>query len=256
MAKAAPSEFNPNGAVIYRGPSQLDGAPIVVIVTGLDSATSNEKTGDMLQTWIVREDIAPHHAAKTGQDVSVCGDCRAKPTAENYCYVPVWQAPLSVHGTAARGRYREVLAVNQIAALGEGRAVRLGSYGDPAAVPLAVWKALTMFATGWTGYSHQWRNPIAEGLQAYCMASADTLADGITARAAGWRTFRVRTVSEAVLPRAEFICPASEEAGYKTDCATCRACMGTSAKAHASPVIIAHGAKAKRFALTRNGLAA
>ena len=88
------------------------------------------------------------------------------------------------------------------------------------------------------------------------MASADTPAEGLAARARGWRRFRVRTLSEAVAPKLEFVCPASKEAGVKTDCASCKACMGTEAKAKASPVIIAHGAKARRFTLYRNGLEA
>jgi hypothetical protein len=39
----------PNGAILYRGPSLLDGAPIVAIVTGLASTSANAKTGAMLQ---------------------------------------------------------------------------------------------------------------------------------------------------------------------------------------------------------------
>jgi hypothetical protein len=48
-----------NGLVLWRGASLLDGAPIVAIVTGLAAGSSNRKTGDMLQTWILREDMAP-----------------------------------------------------------------------------------------------------------------------------------------------------------------------------------------------------
>ena len=45
-----------NGVVLYEGPSVLDGAPIAVIAT-LKSA--NVKTGDMIQTWIIRSDMHP-----------------------------------------------------------------------------------------------------------------------------------------------------------------------------------------------------
>jgi len=238
-----------NGAIIYRGPSMLDGAPIVVVVTGLAKSSRNAKTGDMLQTWIVRDDVNPIEAAKTGQDESICGDCVHRPINGGSCYVKLFQAPLNIFKSAHRGIYPTVIDLNDIAALGVDRVVRLGSYGDPAAVPVGVWEALTAHASAWTGYTHQWR--VAPHLMALCMASADSVAEHVMAKAMGWRTFRVRTASEPVLDK-EFVCPASKEAGVKTDCASCKACMGTSAKAKASPVIIAHGATARRFELTRS----
>ena len=42
------------GAVIWRGASRWDGAPLVVIVTW---ESSNKKTGNMAQTWILRADV-------------------------------------------------------------------------------------------------------------------------------------------------------------------------------------------------------
>ena len=41
---------NPNGRILYEGPSMLDGAPIVVIATGFAERTANAKTGSMIQT--------------------------------------------------------------------------------------------------------------------------------------------------------------------------------------------------------------
>ena len=35
--------------------------------------------------------------------------------------------------------------------------VRIGSYGDPAAVPTRVWAELLRYVTHWTGYSHFWK---------------------------------------------------------------------------------------------------
>ena len=65
----------PNGFVIYEGPSLIDGAPIVVIATGLVRKSRNPKTGWMIQTWIMRADIAPNIALRKRLDRSVCGDC-------------------------------------------------------------------------------------------------------------------------------------------------------------------------------------
>ena len=240
----------PNGAILYRGPSMLDGAPIVVIATGLTGKSRNAKTGDMVQTWILRDDVDPHDATKGGEDASICGDCVHRPALGGSCYVKVFQAPKSVWKAFQRGVYSEGLDYAVQAAA--GRMVRLGSYGDPAAVPLRVWEAFTSLAEGWTGYTHQWRTAPA-GFKPLVMASADSEAEGIIARVSGWRTFRVRTASEPILAKQEFMCPASEEAGRKTDCASCKACMGTESKARVSPVIIAHGNTARRFTLTRNG---
>ena len=141
----------PNGAVLYRGKSLLDGSPIVVVVTGLAKASANSKTGDMLQTWIIREDMTPQEAVKTGADSAICGDCplRGVNGKDRGCYVTVHQAPLSVYKAFHKGNYPE-LSLNEIREAGAGRMVRLGSYGDPAAVPVSIWKMLTSNASGWT----------------------------------------------------------------------------------------------------------
>ena len=59
-AKKAPA-LPERGFIMYQGPSMLDGAPIVVIAT---MSTSNVKTGQMVQTWILRADINPSRPAK------------------------------------------------------------------------------------------------------------------------------------------------------------------------------------------------
>ena len=63
--------------VIYDGPSEIDGKPIVAIA---QVKTGNRKTGDMVQTWILRSDVDPITASRTGEDVSICGDCPHKGT--------------------------------------------------------------------------------------------------------------------------------------------------------------------------------
>jgi len=242
----------PSGVILYRGPSLLDGAPIIAIATGLDGSHRNRKTGAMVQTWIMRDDVAPHVALKTGQDASVCGDCAHRPANGGSCYVRVFQAPLVVWKAAQRGVYAQAADLGAIRNAGRGRVVRVGSYGDPAAVPSSVWEALISGASAHTGYTHQWR--ASPALASFLMASADSPEEAREAQAMGFRTFRVRAASEPVQAR-EFVCPASKEAGAKTTCAACRACGGTASKAKASPVIIAHGATARRFTLTRNGAA-
>jgi hypothetical protein len=239
---------NPNGYIIYEGPSAIDGAPIVVIATGFASRSANGKTGDMVQTWILPADIAPHHAVKSGADASVCGDCIHRPALRDAviargevfvpCYVKTFQAPLSVFGGYQRGIYPRV-TLAQLAALCTDRMVRIGSYGDPYAAPIAIWRAMTSQAKGWTGYTHQWR-VAGRVWAALVMASADSIADMAAAHAAGFRTFRVTAKPFENVKGVETVCPASKEKGAVTDCATCRACMGTSGKARASVQIARH----------------
>jgi len=239
---------NANGYIIYEGPSAIDGAPIVVIATGFASKSANGKTGDMVQTWIIRSDVAPHHAVKSGEDASVCGNCINRPARKAEllasgqpfvpCYVKTFQAPLSVYGGYQRGIYPRADAA-QIAALCADRMVRIGSYGDPYAAPIFIWRAMTSQAKGWTGYTHQWRQAGA-GWRALVMASADSLQDMVDAHAKGFRTFRVTSKPFENVKGLETVCPASKEKGAVTDCATCRACMGTSGKARASVQIARH----------------
>ena len=252
---AAKQAFNPNGHIIYRGPSLLDGMPIVVVaITG----STNVKTGNMVQTYIMRDDMKPTDALKTGDDASVCGDCKHRPFNGGACYVTVFQGPLVVWKQVRANRYAPAQSIDSVAELGRDRMVRLGSYGDPMAVPAYIWEALVSKSIGHTGYTHQWANPAIrydqhKRVMALCMASADSAPEKEQASISGYRTFRVRSANEPVGKR-EFICPASEEAGDtgKT-CATCKACNGTDDKGatKASVVIVVHGFAKSRFAKQR-----
>ena len=57
------SNVSLRGVVIYRGVSRIDGRPIVAIAT---LKTDNEKTGDMIQTWILRADVDPDSSNQYG----------------------------------------------------------------------------------------------------------------------------------------------------------------------------------------------
>ena len=67
--------------IIYKGASLLDGKPIVVIATYSDR---NTKTGKVVQTYILRSDIDPREASKTGADFSICGDCTMRGETTTY----------------------------------------------------------------------------------------------------------------------------------------------------------------------------
>jgi hypothetical protein len=210
-----------SGAVIWEGSSPIDGAPIVAIVVW---HSRNAKTGDMSQTFILRSDMKPTDGLANGEDASICGDCKHRGSVDSprTCYVEVGKSVNAVYKCYAAGNYPTV-SPGDASSILRGRAVRLGAYGDPAMVPASVWDSLVSRASGYTGYTHQWRT--ASSHRHLCMASVDSPAEHLEAQAQGWRTFRVRKESEEILP-GEAVCPASAEGGNRTTCDRCRLCSG------------------------------
>ena len=213
-------------AIIYNGPSLLDGQPIVVIAT---YSNRNTKTGKVVQTYILRSDINPLEASKTGQDFSICGSCpmRGEVTTDpkrkiakgRKCYVNLGQGVLIVFKSFLRGVYKE----GDPRTMGRDRFVRVGTYGDPAAVPSHVWDELLSECETWTAYTHQkpWRPDIA-------MQSADSYDEAKAHWAAGRRTFRVIVDLGDIDKTNEALCPASKEAGRRVQCTACKLCKGSS----------------------------
>lgn len=212
--------------IIYEGPSHLPGdgvTPIVAILTGLNRRSDNAKTGDMLQTWILVKDVNPSDALKSGDDYSICGDCVHRPRdGRRTCYVNVGQAPRSVWAAYQRGKYESV-DPQEAGEIVSGRKVRLGAYGDPAAVPASVWRSLIGDVKTFTGYTHQWRD--SPDISDLCMASCETREDVLDAWALGYRTFRVMQPDQEAM-EGELVCPASEEMGKLTTCDRCGLCAG------------------------------
>lgn len=223
------------GIELYHGPSLLNGEPIVAIAT---LHSQNAKTGDMLQTWILPADQPPDEATKTGADASVCGDCPHRHFTGGGCYVIPWQGPNNVYKSWQRGRY-PVATRRHIKRL-TGRALRLGSYGDPAAVPLSVWEPLLNVASIATGYTHQ---PGGELMQ-HCMASADTAQEAENYQRQGYRTFRVKSPDEPLM-KGEILCPASVH--EQIQCVDCQVCNG--GKDGVNVAIDVHGSLANRYRL-------
>ena len=229
------------GFIFYRGLSPVDGAPIVGIAT---LKSKNEKTGNMVQTFILRADVHPMDAIKSADDVSICGDCvhRGLNGSKRTCYVDVSKSVSAVYKAFLRGSYVDYSHDPSLGAkLLKNRMVRLGAYGDPAMVDVDAWLAILQFARGWTGYSHQWRQPFAQAHRELCMASADSIEDRDVARSMGWRTFRVIPLNQAPALKHEIACPASPEGGNRRQCITCQACDGALRPDAVSIAIIAHG---------------
>ena len=213
-------------AILYNGPSLLDGEPIVMIAT---YSNRNTKTGRVVQTYIIRADMDPRDASKTGADFSICGDCimRGEPTNDptrkiakkRKCYVNIAQGVLIVYKAFIDGVYQK----GDPREMGRGRFVRVGTYGDPAAVPAHIWDELLAECETWTAYTHQrpWRPDIA-------MQSVDSHAQAVAHWEVGNRTFRVIADLGQLDHKREALCPASKEAGRRVQCTACKLCKGSS----------------------------
>ncbi|WP_298962363.1 hypothetical protein [uncultured Methylobacterium sp.] len=249
------------GFILYEGPSEIDGKPIVAVVTGLGRPSNNTKTGPMAQVYILRADRHPMEAVNTGDDVSICGSCRHRGSVEmlpsgktanrgRSCYVTLLHGPRMVWEGYRRGLYGPLTPAQARVVL-RTHSVRLGAYGDPGAVPQDIWAKAIGRTRGLTGYTHLWRR--FPYLAQFCMASCDTEAERTEAKALGFRTFRVRARGERLMP-GEGQCPASNEMGKATRCDACQLCSGNRRPAKADISILAHGTGAKHFAPPQGSL--
>lgn len=214
----------------------LDGEPIVCLVTGIDRPSVNPKTGPMLQTYIIRSDVPPVDAIKTGKDSSICGDCKLRGTngSQRGCYVLVFQGPRRIYE-----HYKNSPPTQFKSGMARRYGIRLGSYGDPAALPISTIRYLVKHATIWTGYTHQWKNCDPE-LKEYVMASVDSIDEFEQAQRQGWRTFRV--AQEIYATKNEVICPATRTG---INCLSCGLCNGNAHESGPSIIIKAHGIGAR-----------
>jgi hypothetical protein len=234
-----------NSAIVWEGPSPIDGGPIVAVLTGLVRPSANRKTGPMLQVSILRADMDAVAASKAGADRSICGDCPLRWATGGGCYVNLGQAPLAVSRAYLRGNLPRI-PLADIPTLVRGKAVRLGSYGDPGMLPLEVLRALTGTARMWTGYTHQWRT-LAPEYADLLMASTDTVADRMAATALGWRYFglsldpRPGSIEREAGDAIE--CPADS---HGTACVDCGLCAGNARNGAKNILIYPHGARTKR----------
>jgi hypothetical protein len=221
-ALSPPVKPNPNGCILYRGPSRFDtDVELVVILTGLTDDSDNGKTGVMLQTWILLVATKPTIARKTGQDIAICLDC---PHKVGSCYVNLGQGPRAVWQCFYDGNgyadFDETVHGPQIA----GRNVRIGSYGDPAAVSIEVFRPVLRLARRHTGYTHQWETPLGAEYRETCMASCDTDRQATAAADSGWRYF-LASLSHTG-EKGEVSCPAARSEDSDVVCDKCTLCNG------------------------------
>ena len=215
----------PLGVVLHRGRSPFaDGAYVVIALLG---KSSNEKTGGMIQTYIIVDDAAkPTETVKAGTDGIVCGDCPLRGILGKMgraCYVNLGQGPRAVHEAYRAGKYAEYDPA-QHDQFFAGKMIRFGTYGEPVLIPIDMVRHLAGLAAGWTGYTHQWSKPEFAAYRDFFMASVHDARGAEHAKHLGWRFFRSGVGATAT--KGEIVCPASAEAGKRITCEQCGICNG------------------------------
>jgi len=227
----------PKGYIVYEGPSKIDGEPIVGIVT---NQSTNTKTGNLMQLYILRADVRPTLATTTGQDRSVCGDCKHRHFNGGACYVMPFTGPLGVWKAYKKGIYETLDDFNVF----NNRVLRFGAYGDPHALPIDVLIMIKTHIKNGTSYTHLWKTLTGLDLnisKQFTMASVDNIEEKHEAQRLGYRTFRVVKDYDN-LESDEIICP------NITRGVTCIECkLGNGNQIGAKNIVVkAHGVKSKR----------
>lgn len=231
---------------VWSGNSQITGDPIMVLaIKAATPKSANAKTGDMWQMYILPALVKPTDAIATGADQSVCGNCphrRGGPDADPAAFI----GDCYTYGTtavAANGSFRMHHDGRSLAFTPDmvtGDKVRLGAYGDPAAVPYEVWETILSASAGHTGYTHQWRD-CDPRFRDVVMASCDSIEDMREATARGWRCYTVVPVGTGKINGA-VPCPSP-----RIKCESCLKCDGVGNGRRGNVSIEAHGARAKQF---------
>jgi hypothetical protein len=226
--------MKPNGFIIHEG--SKNGSKFAVIAT---LKTSNRKTGNMIQLWILLSDHSPVDGVKSGLDAStICTGCKF--ASGNGCYVNVGQAPNSIWKAYKANKYPK-LDPFLYDSVFNGRKVRFGAYGNPSLIPLSIIKMITESCDGWTGYFHDWKEMSKERATAYgnyFMASTETNDSVRRAKEKNLRYFHVSPEQ----PKDTIECLADSKG---LSCDQCQLCKGNRIGAK-SIWINPHGSKKKR----------
>ena len=222
---------------------------VVVIAT---ANSTNRKTGESVQLWILDATMHPVESRRTGHDAE--NQCTGCPLASgNGCYVNT--NPLgAIWRKFQRGGYPPLLMGspewNKFFSVDF---VRFGAYGTPSLIPLDMVKDIASKAKKITGYFHDWHLLPVETAKAYgqyFMASCEPDNYG-KAQSLGLRTFTV--VSDA-LPSAGIECLAESKGMTCKQCGLCDGNRRSASRSKPLPHIFikAHGyqlAKAKAMTM-------
>jgi hypothetical protein len=210
-----------SGVVLWRGPSQFDQTPIVVILT---YRSKNKKTGNILQVYILPDKDSPLYNLASNGGQSVCHECplRPKPWGCGACYVQVNRDPQHVWKAFQAGRYDDGFEALNARLPKLPDTVRVGAYGDPLAVPDVVWLRLKIRFRVMLGYTHAWYT--THTTLRYWRATCHSQPDITIARRMGWKVFVVTSSAAALRHRPHHLIPCSTVTNPGTTCVECGRC--------------------------------
>jgi len=117
-----------------------------------------------------------------------------------------------------------------------GSYVRFGTYGEPSLMPFNLIKQMAEVSSTWTGYTHQYAKPWAKDYGQYFMASVHSQFESFEAMNKSYRSF----ISTQKGDESAVSCPASKEAGFKSNCASCGLCSGMLGRGKTNIKILEH----------------
>lgn len=216
--------------------------------------TSNKKITDgkhLVQTYTFS--LEQWHLANTSKgfgmkaffalDSSNCLDCPFSGNGgKGGCYTHKFNQYVGFLSMLRSIKEEELTPLTQIKrtaiiAMSANTYIRFGSYGEPSLLPIRLVQGMSRVASSWTGYTHQHSKPFAQEFSKYFMASTHSDTEALQRSVDGWRSF-------IALPKGSdanaVSCPASAEAGFKSNCAKCGLCSGTLGKGRKSVKILEH----------------
>ncbi len=211
-----------NTRFLWKGLSQYTDNPIEAFIT---LKSTNTKTGDIPQITILPMDVKPTDALKTGQDEDVCGNCPLRPklfnsdTHDKPCYVNCGFAPNAI----ARSKTIIDFQTKSIFDI-----IRIGAYGDSAAVEKKALLKMVSLAKKVLNYTHAWADKKFNYLKAFSMASVHSLEEKLQANKLGFRTFRTVKYACSKLDPDEIVCPNFTRSII---CKACKLCIGNQIQA-------------------------
>lgn len=121
-------------------------------------------------------------------------------------------------------------------AMSKNTYVRFGTYGEPSLLNYGLVKAMAYASKSWTGYTHQWKKVWALPYNKFFMASTHNKEETYKAKLKNYRSFIASTTGT----EKAVTCPASAEAGFKSNCASCGLCSGELGKGNKDIKILEH----------------
>ena len=210
------------------------------------SKSSNVKTGDMIQIWILDNTRHPVESRRDKHDaLNQCKGCVL--ASGNGCYVNANPLSAIYRKHKSDNPYPQLVAGSlEFRRFFSGKKVRFGAYGNPSMIPLPLTQSIANLASKWTGYFHDWHMMSPDDARAYgkyFMASCVST-NYQDAQALGLRTFTtVASVPDDQQTGMECLADS-----HGMQCAECGLCDGTNRRGGKLPNvwIKVHGYQTKK----------